>query len=305
MNRHSHTVDEKNPKDARRWMKDPKGGGDVEGIDTPQFEGLRSHRSGKGRQRGEMPKQEKDEITYIARTTNSSFLQAKALRSLAHQKGLNYDEVDWDQIQGRDLTHSEKKQKLSKLLGSTKGQGYYTAMQHDRDVEAVKKAIKEKKEGNVADIVRGHKKHPEKPQKRPSRPSTVDQRLKTLFQDKHKASPSDLSRAAAYKHQMGSPAETKKMIQDAIRSGKLTRNPDGSYSLPKSGSWKAPRQADLTGKKEEQTAFLGSTEPGSPRKIRREGWKPIEDPKKKKKGRATDMREFGVEKDNEPSIERF
>jgi len=304
-NRHSHIVDENDPKDAQRWMKDPKAGGDVEGIDTPQFEGLRSHRSGTGRQRGEMAKQEKDEITYIARTTNSTFFQAKALRSLAHQKGLNYDEVDWDQIQGRDLTHSEKKQKLSKLLGSTKGMGYYTAMEHDRNIEAVKKAIREGREGDVRDIVRGHKKRPEKPQKPPSRPLTVDQRLRVLFQDKHKASSYDLTREAAYKHRMGAPHEAKKMIQDAIKSGKLTRNPDGSYSLPKQGSWKAPRQADLTGKKEEQTAFKGSTDPGSPKKIRRDGWKDLQEPEKKKKGRATDMREFGVEKPNEPSIERF
>jgi len=303
---HSHIVDEQDPKDTRRWMRDPKRGGDVEGIDTPPYgEQRKATRAGTKRKRGEMDPQEKAEITYIARTTNSTFLQARSLRSLALQKGLSYDEVDWDAIQGGDLTLSEKKQKLSRILGSTKGQSYYRAMEHDRDVKAVKKAVKEGREGDVAEIVRGHKKKPEKPQKRPSQPSTVDHRLKTLFQDKHTATASDLSREAAYKHRMGSPGEMRDMIQGAIRSGKLTKNQDGSYSLPKSGSWKAPRQADLSGKKEEQTAFLGSSE-GSQKKIRRGGWKDLqEDTRKKQSGRSTDMREFGVEKPNEPSIERF
>ena len=238
---HSHIVNENDPKDVNRWMKDQKGGGDVEGIDTPPYgTGPKKYTKGTGRQRGPMSDQEKREVAYIARTTNSSFIQAKALRNQAATAGYSYDEIDWDGIQGKDLTHAEKKRKLDHQINKGhKGVDYYSAMEHDRNVKDVKKAIREGKEEDVKDITQGHKKRPEPPSPSPPTPQEPDlirrQRLQELYGGRKTATKEDLARDASYNKRWGSPHDMRIMIDEAEKKGELTRNPDGTYSRHQKG----------------------------------------------------------------------
>jgi len=200
----------------------------------------KKHTKGTGRQRRPMSDQEKREVEYIARTTDSSFIQAKALRNQVTTAGYSYDVVDWDSIQGKDLTHAEKKRKLVlQFSKSHKGINYYTSMEHDRNIEAVKKAIREGREGDVRDITQGHKKRPEPPSPSPPTPQEPNQirrqRLQELYRGRKTASKEDLVRDASYNKRWGSPHDMRTMIDEGEKKGELTRNPDGSYSLHQKG----------------------------------------------------------------------
>ena len=65
-------------------------------------------------------KRTKEEIKYVMETTDSSYAQARGLLERAKRKGYSYDTVDWDQIQGKDLTYNEKLERLERFIGKTK-----------------------------------------------------------------------------------------------------------------------------------------------------------------------------------------
>jgi hypothetical protein len=53
----------------------------------------------------------------IAEATGSSYFQADALAKTAIRMDLDPDRVDWDQLQGTDLSHQERVQKLEEMSG--------------------------------------------------------------------------------------------------------------------------------------------------------------------------------------------
>jgi len=61
--------------------------------------------------------QRKKEAQYVSETVGCSQIQADALNQRAKRAGKSYDRVDWDSIQGRDLTYSERVEKLDVQLG--------------------------------------------------------------------------------------------------------------------------------------------------------------------------------------------
>lgn len=64
--------------------------------------------------------EEKDEVTYIMHATqNNNYMESKALLERAKNKGLVYDQVDWDQIQGSDLVYDDRVRRLDQLIGKT------------------------------------------------------------------------------------------------------------------------------------------------------------------------------------------
>ena len=57
----------------------------------------------------------------IAESTGSTYFQADALAKTAWRIGLDPGKVDWDQLQGKDLSYDEKVEKLGEMTGmSTK-----------------------------------------------------------------------------------------------------------------------------------------------------------------------------------------
>jgi len=57
----------------------------------------------------------------IAESTGSSWFQADALAKMAWRMGLDPEKVDWDQLQGKDLSYDEKVEMLGEMSGiSTK-----------------------------------------------------------------------------------------------------------------------------------------------------------------------------------------
>lgn len=124
----------KNVKGRYRWYKRPNQY-DLEGVDTPDAPPERQdpanlkytkpeYKKPKGkskRQRG-LTEREKDKVRYIMDTTDSSWAQARGLYYRAKHKGVSYDKVDWDAIQGEDLVYSEKVEKLEKQIGPTEAE---------------------------------------------------------------------------------------------------------------------------------------------------------------------------------------
>ena len=55
----------------------------------------------------------------IAESTGSSYFQADALAKAAWRMGLDPERVDWDQLQGRDLSYDEKVEKLGEMSGQS------------------------------------------------------------------------------------------------------------------------------------------------------------------------------------------
>ena len=53
------------------------------------------------------------------RTTGASYFQSKGLRTRAKKKGIDYDLIDWDRMQGKDLTYDDRLQRLEKMVGKT------------------------------------------------------------------------------------------------------------------------------------------------------------------------------------------
>jgi hypothetical protein len=72
----------------------------------------------------------------IAKATGSSFFQADALAKTAWRMGLDPEKVDWDQLQGKDLSYDEKVEKLSDMSGqSSKTEKDYD-LEHELYLEA-------------------------------------------------------------------------------------------------------------------------------------------------------------------------
>jgi hypothetical protein len=59
----------------------------------------------------------------VAEQVGCSEVEADALIKRADAKGYEYDEVDWDRLQGKDLTYSERVEKLEDRVGSTRTKG--------------------------------------------------------------------------------------------------------------------------------------------------------------------------------------
>jgi hypothetical protein len=54
---------------------------------------------------------------YISRSTGASAFQADALAKTAWRMGLDPERVDWDQLQGKDLSYEDKIDKLEEMTG--------------------------------------------------------------------------------------------------------------------------------------------------------------------------------------------
>jgi hypothetical protein len=64
-------------------------------------------------------RERKKRARYVARTTGSSVLEADALIKRAASRDQDYDTMDWDAVQGRDLTYSERVDKMDAMIGRT------------------------------------------------------------------------------------------------------------------------------------------------------------------------------------------
>lgn len=56
----------------------------------------------------------------VAKEADCSVVEADGLIQRAKSKGYDYDEVDWDELQGKDLEYSERVEKLEKQVGTTR-----------------------------------------------------------------------------------------------------------------------------------------------------------------------------------------
>ena len=55
----------------------------------------------------------------VAKTTKASVVQADALIRRAKSKGVAWDRVNWDRLQGKDLTFAGRVRRLTKMVGRT------------------------------------------------------------------------------------------------------------------------------------------------------------------------------------------
>jgi hypothetical protein len=81
--------------------------------------------------------QRKKEAQEISRRVGCSPIQADALNQRAKRAGQSYDTVDWDQVQGKDLTYPERVGKLDQTVGRrtrTKGEADRGARDFDQAV---------------------------------------------------------------------------------------------------------------------------------------------------------------------------
>jgi hypothetical protein len=62
-------------------------------------------------------RQRRERAQSISRSTGSSAFQADALAKTAWRMGLDPERVDWDQLQGRDLSYEDKLDKLEDMTG--------------------------------------------------------------------------------------------------------------------------------------------------------------------------------------------
>jgi hypothetical protein len=60
----------------------------------------------------------KKEARSISETAGCSIIQADAMNQRTKRAGRSYDEVSWDDVQGKDLTYSERVEKLDARLGT-------------------------------------------------------------------------------------------------------------------------------------------------------------------------------------------
>jgi len=64
--------------------------------------------------------QEKREVMYVMRTTNNNnYIESKSLLDKVKSKGLAYDDIDWDELQGSDLTYEDRERRLDRQIGHT------------------------------------------------------------------------------------------------------------------------------------------------------------------------------------------
>ena len=78
----------------------------------------------------------------IARATGSSYFQADALAKTAWRMGLDPEKVDWDQLQGRDLSYDEKVEKLSEMTGQSAKTEKDYELEHELYIEAHAERVK-------------------------------------------------------------------------------------------------------------------------------------------------------------------
>lgn len=62
-------------------------------------------------------RQRRERAQSISRSTGSSAFQADALAKTAWRMGLDPERVDWDQLQGKDLSYEDKLDKLEDMSG--------------------------------------------------------------------------------------------------------------------------------------------------------------------------------------------
>jgi hypothetical protein len=62
-------------------------------------------------------RQRRERAKAISRSTGSSAFQADALAKTAWRMGLDPEKVDWDQLQGKDLSYEDKLDKLEEMTG--------------------------------------------------------------------------------------------------------------------------------------------------------------------------------------------
>jgi len=64
--------------------------------------------------------EERREVLYVMRTIqNNNYVESKALIERAKSKGVPYDLVDWDRLQGADLTYGNRVCRLEQQIGKT------------------------------------------------------------------------------------------------------------------------------------------------------------------------------------------
>jgi len=64
--------------------------------------------------------EEKHAVLYVMKTTqNDNYIESKALIERAKNKGVAYDHVDWNQLQGADLTYGDRVRRLNQQVGKT------------------------------------------------------------------------------------------------------------------------------------------------------------------------------------------
>jgi len=64
--------------------------------------------------------EEKKEVMYVMRQTdNNNYIESKNLLDKVESKGLAYDEVDWDELEGSDLTYDDRVRRLDQQIGHT------------------------------------------------------------------------------------------------------------------------------------------------------------------------------------------
>ena len=58
-------------------------------------------------------------ISNIQRTTDSPFSHARGMYLRTKRKGIDYQTIDWDSVQCRDLTYNDRLDKLESMIGKT------------------------------------------------------------------------------------------------------------------------------------------------------------------------------------------
>lgn len=64
-------------------------------------------------------RQYKKQVNYIKDTTKCNYIEAQGLLQRCHRKGITYDEVNWDRLQGKDLSYRDRVDRLDKQIGKT------------------------------------------------------------------------------------------------------------------------------------------------------------------------------------------
>ena len=289
------------PVGRKTWMKNP-GGSDIMGIDTPSAivdAPKAGKKSAPGTRRKGYTEQEKKDINEIRKATDTDFMQASGLYFIAKRKGLEADQVDWDTLQGKDLTYREKKRKLVKQLGSTDYSKQYER-HHAEDIDAVKKAIRGKRENDVAYITTPRKDYKD------TKPHEETRDVRLLFKGKPRASVSDLKNEGSLVRGWGSPKEMREYLKAEEMKGNIQMYGDGKYGVTPTYWDQKDSQTDLTGRKEPQTAFQVKTEP---RKMKEQSFSDKDtrapEPIRQGKGSQSDLRASGVEKKGEPTLSRY
>jgi len=78
--------------------------------------------------------EERSEVLYVMKTTqNNNYIESRALIERAKNKGIAYDLVDWDQLQGADLTYSDRVNRLDQQIGKTyTDEEFYSPRQEEK-----------------------------------------------------------------------------------------------------------------------------------------------------------------------------